>query len=210
MFDATREEGDRDRKREIGRESNWEQGRGRGGVEGELLRAREKHLKLLRAMLIQRVRRTLSRIAMFYIIIPAAIRGRSAHRKTSRIEQTQWNCHNTLWIIIGRGYNPRPLNASGCWNARRSRGFATRRKEESYRYFFARYIDFKESSREILLLLLYIYNISYVFYITISLASIFVNVEMSRARESRPSCRKRNDCYINGGYVMTISGISGN
>jgi len=36
--------------------------------------ARGKHLKLLRAMLIQRVRSALSRIAMLYIIISAAIR----------------------------------------------------------------------------------------------------------------------------------------
>lgn len=103
MLDATR--GERETDREMGRESSREEGR----EGGELLRARGKHLKLLRAMLIQRVRRTLSRIAMFYIIIPAAIRGRSAHRKTLRMERAQWNCHNTLWIIIGRGYNPRPL-----------------------------------------------------------------------------------------------------
>lgn len=93
MLDATRE---REMDREIGRAravERKERERGRGG---ELLRARGKHLKLLRAMLIQRVRRTLSRIAMFYIIIPAAIRGRSAHRKTPRMEQAQWNCHNTL------------------------------------------------------------------------------------------------------------------
>lgn len=97
MLDATR--GGREKDREIGRESGREEGRGertRGGGGGQLLRARGKHLKLLRAMLIQRVRRTLSRIAMFYIIIPAAIRGRSAHRKTPRMEQVQWNCHNTL------------------------------------------------------------------------------------------------------------------
>lgn len=83
MFDATREEGDRDRKREIG---------GRRAFKG----AREALKAPSRDVDTARVRRTLSRIAMFYIIIPAAIRGRSAHRKTSRMEQTQWNCHNTL------------------------------------------------------------------------------------------------------------------
>lgn len=74
--------------------SAWETEEERQSGERELLRAREKHLKLLRAMLIQRVRRTLSRIAMFYIIIPARqYAGRSARRKTPRRK------HNGIVII---------------------------------------------------------------------------------------------------------------
>lgn len=82
MFDATRSE--------TAERAGSEDGR-------ELLRARGEALKASSARdvdIARRVRRRmLSRIAMFYIIIPAAIRRRSARRKTPL---AQWNCHNTL------------------------------------------------------------------------------------------------------------------